>query len=363
MITHGDLRVDAGRREATVGGEEIQLAPKEFDLLWELLDHRGLVLTRDQLLERVWGYTFAGDTRTVDVHVRQLRRKLGDASPIVTVWGVGYKVSPGARDQRDRRAGVGSAPCSRRSASGCRCSSCGHRARGRRHHADRDPLFQRLRAVPGARRAPRTSRTASRSSTRAQSGGLRGRPGGEARARADFARRPSFEIRDRAGRDLLRRAGQPVSRREPGLPRPNLEDDRLDVGDDARPSSRRQTTHYSRSRSPVQLGNQTVGAIVVAKPKTAARAAAGSRSSSGSRIALGGRRCSSSGLLARLRVAPDRAAAARALARGRRGRGRQLRRRGAAPRAPRRDRRTCSARFEEMAERLDGVGGSASATS
>ena len=86
-----------GRREVKVGDEEIQLAPKEFDLLWELLDHRGLVLTRDQLLERVWGYTFAGDTRTVDVHVRQLRRKLGEASPIVTVWGVGYKVGP-ARD-------------------------------------------------------------------------------------------------------------------------------------------------------------------------------------------------------------------------------------------------------------------------
>jgi two-component system alkaline phosphatase synthesis response regulator PhoP len=97
VIRHGNLSVDAGRREARVGEEEIQLAPKEFDLLWELLDHRGLVLTRDQLLERVWGYTFAGDTRTVDVHVRQLRRKLGDASPIVTVWGVGYKVSP-ARD-------------------------------------------------------------------------------------------------------------------------------------------------------------------------------------------------------------------------------------------------------------------------
>jgi DNA-binding response OmpR family regulator len=94
QLTHGQLVVDAGRREAHVGDEEIQLAPKEFDLLWELLDHRGLVLTRDQLLERVWGYTFAGDTRTVDVHVRQLRRKLGDASPIVTVWGVGYKVSP-----------------------------------------------------------------------------------------------------------------------------------------------------------------------------------------------------------------------------------------------------------------------------
>jgi len=97
QIVHGDLQIDAGRREARVNGEEVQLAPKEFDLLWELLDHRGLVLTRDQLLERVWGYTFAGDTRTVDVHVRQIRRKLGDASPIVTVWGVGYKVAP-ARD-------------------------------------------------------------------------------------------------------------------------------------------------------------------------------------------------------------------------------------------------------------------------
>jgi DNA-binding response OmpR family regulator len=97
VLEHGDLHIDAGRREVRVRDEEIQLAPKEFDLLWELLDHRGLVLTRDQLLERVWGYTFAGDTRTVDVHVRQLRRKLGDASPIVTVWGVGYKVSP-ARD-------------------------------------------------------------------------------------------------------------------------------------------------------------------------------------------------------------------------------------------------------------------------
>ena len=94
VIEHGELVLDAGRRECHVGDKEIRLAPKEFDLLWELLDHRGLVLTRDQLLERVWGYTFAGDTRTVDVHVRQLRRKLGDASPIVTVWGVGYKVSP-----------------------------------------------------------------------------------------------------------------------------------------------------------------------------------------------------------------------------------------------------------------------------
>jgi DNA-binding response OmpR family regulator len=98
VIRHGELTIDAGRREVKVAGQEVQLAPKEFDLLWELLDHRGLVLTRDQLLERVWGYTFAGDTRTVDVHVRQLRRKLGDASPIVTVWGVGYKVGPAAKE-------------------------------------------------------------------------------------------------------------------------------------------------------------------------------------------------------------------------------------------------------------------------
>jgi DNA-binding response OmpR family regulator len=92
-LTHGDLVLDAGSRECRVGDDEIRLAPKEFDLLWELLDHRGLVLTRDQLLERVWGYTFAGDTRTVDVHVRQLRKKLGDASPVVTVGGIGYKAA------------------------------------------------------------------------------------------------------------------------------------------------------------------------------------------------------------------------------------------------------------------------------
>ena len=100
VLAHGALLIDAGRREVTVAGVEVQLAPKEFDLLWELLDHRGLVLTRDQLLERVWGYTFAGDTRTVDVHVRQLRRKLGEACPVVTVWGVGYKVAPEPKPTR-----------------------------------------------------------------------------------------------------------------------------------------------------------------------------------------------------------------------------------------------------------------------
>ena len=92
VLTHGGVSIDRGRHEVLLKGEVVQLAPKEFDLLWTLLEERGNVLTRDQLLERVWGYTFAGDTRTVDVHVRQLRRKLGDDCPVVTVWGVGYKV-------------------------------------------------------------------------------------------------------------------------------------------------------------------------------------------------------------------------------------------------------------------------------
>ncbi len=92
VLEVADLRVEIGPREVFVRGEEIALTPKEFDLLTALVQARGLVLSREQLLERVWGYTFLGDSRTIDVHVRQLRRKLGDACPIETVWGTGYKV-------------------------------------------------------------------------------------------------------------------------------------------------------------------------------------------------------------------------------------------------------------------------------
>lgn len=95
VITYGELVVDAGRREVKAGRNEVKLSPKEFDLLWELLNQQGLVLTRDQLQKRVWGYAVSVDTRTVDVHVRQLRQKLanvGVESPITTVWGVGYKI-------------------------------------------------------------------------------------------------------------------------------------------------------------------------------------------------------------------------------------------------------------------------------
>ena len=91
-IEAGPLRIEVGGREVFVDGEGVQLTPKEFDLLVTLIENRGLVLTREQLLERVWGFTFLGDSRTIDVHVRQLRRKLGEACPIQTVWGTGYKV-------------------------------------------------------------------------------------------------------------------------------------------------------------------------------------------------------------------------------------------------------------------------------
>ncbi len=95
LETHeiGALRIEVGPREVFVDGEQVALTPKEFDLLTTLVENRGIVLTREQLLERVWGFTFLGDSRTIDVHVRQLRRKLGEACPIQTVWGTGYKVA------------------------------------------------------------------------------------------------------------------------------------------------------------------------------------------------------------------------------------------------------------------------------
>ncbi len=68
------------------------LATREFDLLRYLAEHRSLALSRRQLIDGVWGVDWVGDERTVDVHVRQLRRKLGDDLPLVTVWGVGYRL-------------------------------------------------------------------------------------------------------------------------------------------------------------------------------------------------------------------------------------------------------------------------------
>ncbi|RLC91522.1 MAG: DNA-binding response regulator [Chloroflexi bacterium] len=90
----GDLTIDPARHEVTIAGQPVELRPKEFDLLLTLAEHRGLVLSREQLLNLVWGYDFYGETRTVDVHIAHLRKKLAGSSSveIETVLGVGYKL-------------------------------------------------------------------------------------------------------------------------------------------------------------------------------------------------------------------------------------------------------------------------------
>jgi len=94
QIHIGDVMIDAARRELTIGGTPVSLRAKEFDLLQTLAEHKGIVLSREQLLNLVWGYDFAGETRTVDVHVAHLRKRLGpsQAVRIETVMGVGYKL-------------------------------------------------------------------------------------------------------------------------------------------------------------------------------------------------------------------------------------------------------------------------------
>ena len=94
-LMSGDLILDLVGHRAARGGKSLNLPPKEFDLLAELIRHRGAVLTRDLLLQRVWGFDFAGDSRTVDVHIRWLREKIEQdpANPtrIETVRGLGYR--------------------------------------------------------------------------------------------------------------------------------------------------------------------------------------------------------------------------------------------------------------------------------
>jgi two-component system, OmpR family, response regulator PrrA len=90
----GDLVIDARAREVTLAGTPIELTRLEFDLLAELAAHPRVVYTRDRLLEKVWGYQSAVGGKTVDVHVANLRRKLGEGIGIVAVRGVGYKLEP-----------------------------------------------------------------------------------------------------------------------------------------------------------------------------------------------------------------------------------------------------------------------------
>jgi two-component system, OmpR family, response regulator MtrA len=88
----GDLELDLRQRSVTISGASVPLRTLEFELLAELVRHRGHVVSRDRLLDRVWGLSFAGGTRTVDVHVAQLRKKLGRPELIQTVRGVGYRI-------------------------------------------------------------------------------------------------------------------------------------------------------------------------------------------------------------------------------------------------------------------------------
>lgn len=92
VLTLDRIEVDLARREARVDGVAVALASREFDLLAHLASNRGLALSRRQLLDSVWGDDWVGDERTVDVHVRQLRKKLGDGFDLSTVWGVGYRL-------------------------------------------------------------------------------------------------------------------------------------------------------------------------------------------------------------------------------------------------------------------------------
>ncbi len=89
----GELSVSQSRHEVTVDGKEVILTLKEFELLCLLLENKGRVMTRDQLLNRIWGYGFDGENRTIDVHIRTLRQKLGDCGQYIeTVRGIGYKI-------------------------------------------------------------------------------------------------------------------------------------------------------------------------------------------------------------------------------------------------------------------------------
>ena len=93
LLCIDELSIDNKRHIVTVNGEEVQLTYKEYELLFYLMKNKGLVVSRDKLINEVWGYDFEGESRTVDVHVRTLRLKLGDAGKYIqTIRSVGYKI-------------------------------------------------------------------------------------------------------------------------------------------------------------------------------------------------------------------------------------------------------------------------------
>lgn len=94
LLHYGDLEIDSAAREVHRNGERVELTCKEFELLRMLVGHHGTVMTREEILGQVWGYDYVGETRTVDMHIKTLRKKLGEQY-ITTVRGVGYKVPEG----------------------------------------------------------------------------------------------------------------------------------------------------------------------------------------------------------------------------------------------------------------------------
>ena len=91
-ITYGDLTADIGRHIITLKGQPVQLTPKEFDVIVYFLQHQDIAVTRERLLSAVWGYEFEGESRTVDIHVQQVRRKLGLKDKLITIPKLGYRL-------------------------------------------------------------------------------------------------------------------------------------------------------------------------------------------------------------------------------------------------------------------------------
>ncbi|MCR4887851.1 MAG: response regulator transcription factor [Ruminococcus sp.] len=91
-LTYGDLSIDIDRHEISRNGEIIQLTPKEFDVIVYFLRHQDIAVTRERLLSSIWGYEFEGESRTVDIHVQQVRRKLGLKNRLITIPKLGYRL-------------------------------------------------------------------------------------------------------------------------------------------------------------------------------------------------------------------------------------------------------------------------------
>ena len=93
-LSVGDISIDLEKREVRMRGQEVELTLKEYELLCYLMENTSRVVTREELLDRIWGYDYDGETRTLDMHIKTLRQKLGEAGhSIKTVRGVGYRIS------------------------------------------------------------------------------------------------------------------------------------------------------------------------------------------------------------------------------------------------------------------------------